>query len=372
MMPFEKLEISAPGKLVLAGEWAILEMGNPGIIAAVDKRVWVRIEPAERISVTIKDFGIEDLRAEFDGKQLKWQRELSEKERTDTQFIKGAIEITLRYLGKWKNFSITSWGEESQIEVNGETKKIGFGSSAASVVATVAALLKFHGQEIGSRKAKDIIYKLATIAHYFIQGKLGSGFDVAASTFGGVFVYKRFDPGWLVEQVESKPIREIVHTKWPGLYIEQLEIPEGLRVAVGWTKSSASTTAMIKQMDGFKTGQPGEYKKIFNSIAELVKELISAWKAGNRKRILELVRQNERLLRELTEKSGVPIETAQLRKLAEIADSMGGAGKLSGAGGGDCGIALCFDSITQKRIVDGWTKAGLWPLDVKIDKNGVG
>jgi phosphomevalonate kinase len=364
------IKVSAPGKLVIAGEWAMLEMGNPGLIAAVDKRLWIKAKPANEISITIKDFGIKDLKADFDGK-LKWKRDLKEKEAIDTQFIKGAIEITLKYLQDLKippkRFRIDSWSD--QIEIGGQ--KIGFGSSAASVVATVAALLKLHGQDIESQKAKELIYKLATIAHYLVQGKLGSGFDVAASTFGGIFVYKRFDPTWLVKQVENRSIKEIVTSQWPGLYIEQLEIPKGLRFLVCWTKSSASTTAMIRQMERFKTSQPSEYNRIYDNIANLVKKLIVAWKRQNKKEILAFIKKNEIFLRELTKKSGVPIETAELKMLSDIAERGGGAGKLSGAGGGDCGIAICFDKSVEKKIVNEWSKAGLLPLNVKIDRNGV-
>ena len=73
--------VSAPGKLFLSGEWAVLEVGNPGIVAAVNKRVHAEVEEADSISVSIGDFGIKDLGAKFDGKQLSWERELSEKEK---------------------------------------------------------------------------------------------------------------------------------------------------------------------------------------------------------------------------------------------------------------------------------------------------
>ena len=83
--------------------------------------------------------------------------------------------------------------------VGGQPKKAGFGSSAAVVVAAIASVLDFHGYKAG----KDEIFKLATIAHYSAQGKIGSGFDVAASVYGGVFVYSRFDPEWLVKRMET-------------------------------------------------------------------------------------------------------------------------------------------------------------------------
>ena len=364
------IKVSAPGKLFLSGEWAILNIGSPGIVAAVDKRVHAQIEPAEKgISVTIDDFGIKDL--EF----LSWE-DLSSGSRGDeqkeTKFLKASITTALRFLKEkgiaFKPFKIRTWGDQSQIEIAGEVKKVGFGSSAASVVAVTKAVLDFHGFQA----SKEQVYKLSVITHYFAQGKVGSAFDVAASVYGGVFLYKRFDPNWLVQQMESgKPLQEIVSDKWPEFEVEQLEIPEGFELLVGWTKESASTSAMVKQLNEWGKQNPEEHKKGYEAITDLVRELLPEWKAKNKERILELVSRNESLLRELGEKSGVGIETLELRKLSEIANSCGGAGKLSGAGGGDCGIGISFDSQTSEKIRHGWKEAGLYLIDAKVSREGV-
>ena len=365
------MKISAPGKLFIAGEWAVLDVGNPGIVAAVNKRVWVEIEEHPRILVSVEDFGIQEVEGVFDGKNLEWKNAKPEEE-DRLIFIKAAIEAALGFLKEWKPFRIRSWGELSQVEVNGEKKKIGFGSSAASVVATVAGLLALNGWDIQTRETKDIIYKLSAIAHYFAQGKIGSGFDVAASTYGGIFVYRRFDPDWLIEQFDAgKDIQDIVKSEWPGFEVTPLEIPEGFDLLVGWTGKSASTTILVKQVNEWAKEKPEEKKRIYKNIADLVEELIRVWKEQNRERILELIRKNEDYLRELGERSGVFIETPELRKLSDTANSLGGAGKLSGAGGGDCGIAVCFDPEVSEKIKKKWEDEGIWVLDVSLDRDGV-
>ena len=365
------MKISAPSKLFIAGEWAVLDAGNPGIVAAVNKRVWVEIEEGSKITVSVKDFNIYGVEGEFNGKELKWLNAKPE-ENEKLVFMKAAIESVLKFLEEWKAFRITSWGELSQIDVERKKKKIGFGSSAASVVATIAGILALHGWDIKNRKVKDIIYKLSAVAHYFAQGRIGSGFDIAASTYGGVFVYKRFDSEWLIKQFEEgKSIREIVSLEWPGLGIERLNIPEGFELLVGWTGESASTTFMIKKLNEWTRKYSEEKERIYKQIAELVKNLIEAWKTGKKERILELIRKNEDYLRELGEKSGIPIETPELRKLSEIANKNGGAGKLSGAGGGDCGIAVVFDSEISEKIKKEWEENGIQVLDVSLDLNGV-
>lgn len=364
------IKTSAPGKLFLSGEWAILELGNPGIVAAVNKRVFVDIDKSKEIEISVDDFGIKGVKASFDGK-LSFKNATKEQE-DRLVFMKGAIETTLKYLGTWKSFSIHSWGEMSSAIVGGQQKKIGFGSSAAAVVSTVGAILAFHGKDLEKRETKDLVYKLSTIAHYFAQGKVGSAFDVAASTYGGIFIYKRFDPKWLVGQMESgKTVKQVADLQWPGFLAEQLKIPDGFRLLVAWTKESASTVNLVKLMDEFKNSNPREYKRLYDSIASLVSDSIPAWKMADIKKIMQNLNRNEIILRELGQKSNLPIETGDLKKLSEIAQKNGAAGKLSGAGGGDCGIAVCFDTKTAAKINEEWKKAGLYPIDATIDYMGV-
>ncbi|MEM4363739.1 MAG: phosphomevalonate kinase, partial [Candidatus Diapherotrites archaeon] len=76
-------------------------------------------------------------------------------------------------------------------------------------------------------------------------------------------------------------------------------------------------------------------------------------------------------LKNLGELSGTNLETEELRKIAEIAEKNGGAGKFSGAGGGDCGIAICFDKKAMEKIKEEFRKEGIQPISFEIDKEGV-
>lgn len=378
------IKVSAPGKLVLAGEWAVLEVRNPAIVASVNKRVFVEIEGVkEGIYITIQDFGIKGLKADFDKNELKFERRRDKK---DTRFMKAAIETVLLYLGNSKPFKIRSW-DETHVEINGELKKVGLGSSAASVVATIGCLLRFNHQDINSIGAKEKIYKLAAIAHYFAQGKelipprkgrrgIGSGVDVAASTYGGIFVYQRFDPEWLVKKIESgTSIKEIVEQDWPFLKVKSLKMLQDFNLLVAWTSDAAGTSKLLeleREWTERNEKNKEEHKKLFEQISTLVRELIKAWRNENEERIMKLVRKNEVYLRELGEKSGVNIESPNLRILCKTADKCGAAGKLSGAGGGDCGIAFCFNKEIEEKVKEEWKKTGfLKPLEVNIDFSGV-
>lgn len=368
------IHYSAPGKLFISGEWAILETGNQGLVAAVDNRVHVFIEDLagyDGISVTAEEFGIHDARAKYLDSKIMFMN-IDDKAKETLKLLGEAISVSLRYLSengiKFRPFKITTSSKDTQIEVNGELKKIGFGSSAAVVVAAVASVLDFFGH----RPTKEEIYKLSTVAHYFAQGKVGSAFDVAASTYGGLFIYSRFDPDWLTKKVEAgEKLSSIIKEKWPGLIIEELSIPGNFRLLVGWTKESASTSAMIKQMNEFKKSRPDLYDKLMSDIARCASSTISAWKDEDFDNVLIELQNNHRRLAQLSKESAINIETPELRILAEKASECGAAGKLSGAGGGDCGIAVCFDGETADNVIRKWREAGLHPLDVTIDKDGI-
>lgn len=367
------MKVSAPGKLFIAGEWAILEPKNFGIVAAINKRIFVKISPIrnaipngarkspdKNIYITLKDFGLNNLKVNFSKGELKFFKKLTKKERKIIVFSKTAIETSLRYLENWKPFQIKIWGKE--------TKKIGFGFSAASTVAVVAALLAFHKKNF----KKEELFKLSALSHYLAQGKIGSGFDIAASTFGGIFVYRRFNPVWLKNQIErEKDIRKIIKKPWRNFYFKKLNLPENLQLLIGWTGKSALTPELIKMARKWKEKNQSEYKRLISGIGKLVKELINAWRLGKKEKILDLIKKNEIYLRELGEKSGVDIETKKLRKLAEVAEKFGGAGKLSGSGGGDCGIAITFDKKTGNRIKKEWGKNNILPINTKINFSGV-
>ena len=78
------------------------------------------------------------------------------------------------------------------------------------------------------------------------------------------------------------------------------------------------------------------------------------------------IEENRRLLSDLSRTSGITIETPQLRRLAEIAQEHGAVAKSSGAGGGDCGIALCPPETDTAAMCAAWEKAGIRPLDLSV------
>lgn len=371
------LTVSAPGKIMLSGEWSVLELGIPCIVFAVDKRVTVKIEEAEGMKVSAPDLAVNDVGLVFDGKKIEFKEEVSDEVKEKLAFARSAVEIVQRYLhesGKeLGGFALSTHSDISAVEMgDGSIQKVGFGSSAATVVAIAGALMKLSGEEISSLEAKEKIYKLGCAAHYFAQGKVGSAFDVAASTYGGAIVYKKFDAAWLVQEIESgKSVKGIVEEKWKDFMAKPIALPEDMRITLGYTGKGASTKELVIKMKEFKKNDEKKYWEIMNGLKSVTEGLIAAIEANDKEKIFELIKENRKLLKELNDESGNNLETDLLAKLADVAERNGAAGKFCGAGGGDCGIAVSFDAETEEKIKKEWEAEGLHLLDASISEKGV-
>ena len=91
---------------------------------------------------------------------------------------------------------------------------------------------------------------------------------------------------------------------------------------------------------------------------------MSAFDDDDAQAALKTIRAARALLQRLGETSGSLIETATLHQLCEIAEAHGAAAKPSGAGGGDCGIAMAHSHTDAQTILTGWEAAGIRPLDL--------
>ena len=137
---------SAPGKLVLSGEYVVLD-GAPAISVAVDRRARVTVQDS-------KDGGCHLTTPGFPGEQR--------------------FRIVDAVFGRRPACDIDL---DTRAFSDGD-RKIGLGSSAALTVALVAAMAR----------SEDVFVK-ALLAHSELQGGFGSGVDVASAVHGGLIEY---------------------------------------------------------------------------------------------------------------------------------------------------------------------------------------
>ncbi|MBI4044527.1 MAG: phosphomevalonate kinase [Candidatus Diapherotrites archaeon] len=360
------IEVTAPGKLMLSGEWSVLEMGNPAIVLAVDKKAKAKISQNESIIVTAEQVGVKNAKAVFDSEKIVFLG-LTPNQEKGMVFVKTGMETALRYLTEKKAEIKGFHLETDSAELHERGEKLGFGSSAAITTAVVSAVLLHHG----IKPESDELFKLSTLAHYFAQGKIGSGFDVAASVLGGALFYTRFDPGQ-IEHLALKPVTQAVAENWPGLGMKRITLPKNIFFLAINTGEKADTRELVTKMKTFRAEKKHDYFRIINAVGETTISLAQALENNQEEKIISLVKKNRLLLKELGEKSGIKLETTKLTKIIEEAEILGCAAKFSGAGGGDNAIAVGFGEEKKQELLNAFKNKGFRAIETSISKNGVG
>ena len=364
---------SAPGKLYIAGEYAVVEPGHQAVLVAVDRFITVRITQAEdggsagptgHISSTL-----------YEAQSLTWYRRPEDGVvMVDKQFddyVVSAIRMVEQMVreagGPLRYFDLDV---SSELD-DGCGRKLGLGSSSAVTVATVRAVARFYGLVLDDMA----VYKLALLATDAVQ-PIGSGGDIAASSFTGWVAYTSPARAWL-HQVSGAPgtgnspggsagLSELVRMDWPLLSIRRLPAP-GLRLSVGWTGSPASTPRLVADVQAHTRGaQDAAYTAFLRESEACLSALTLALREDDGGEIGLRIQEGRRLLSGLSRTSGITIETPQLRRLVEIAQEHGAVAKSSGAGGGDCGIALCPPGTDMAAMHAAWESAGIQPLDLRV------
>ena len=355
----KELTIKTPGKLMVAGEFAVLEPYQKLIVMAIDRFVFTTISTSETNMVHLPNFNLQHLAWQWvDGKIVFEEKD----ERI--AFIQAAIETTYTYLQEQDvnvaPFTITV---QSELDNQASGEKYGLGSSAAVVTSVVQAMLSHCLQ---SSPNKDLIFKLAAIAHVRTQGN-GSGADIAASTYGGVLEYASFQAEWLLKEIKESPsIDALIEKKWLYLSIKKSAFPSDLDISVGWTGKPASTKSLVNDILALKISAPNDYETFIQHSREAVTKIVYGMEENDIALFLAGISENRLALARLGESADVPIETEKLAELSDIAEQFGGAGKLSGAGGGDCGLAFVEEEVNVPAMHKAWITANIEPLDIHI------
>lgn len=359
----EAITIRTPGKLMVAGEFAVLERNETLLVMAVNKYVETSIKRADENSVTLIDFQLENIRWHEERGKLVFHH-------ADPRlaFVKKAMEVTLTYM-KRHDVAPTPFtlSIKSDLDDAVTGAKYGLGSSAAVVTSVVHALLAAFLPE---KTNDEIIFKLASLAHIIVQGN-GSGADIAASTYGGLLRYTSFQADWLLEKLKPyDDVTELVDETWDYLTIERVQFPSNIHVCVGWSGAPASTKNLVAEILQLKKTNRSAYDTFIHASRRAVQTIVTALENDDVTQFFTGIRKNRRALAILGQHAGVQLETEKLRFLSDSAEQLSGAGKFSGAGGGDCGLAFLPEEIPCTKLMTTWKEARIQPLDIVVDSDG--
>lgn len=350
------VSVKVPGKLYLAGEYAVVEPGTPAIIVAVDRFVHLKITSATATGTIYSH--------QYQTVPVKWHRtahrQIQLEDDVHLEFVLEAIRLTERYAEECgRQLQFFNLEIDSDLDSD-DGKKFGLGSSAAVTVGVVKTIAAFYHFNLTALE----IYKIAALAHYNVQGN-GSLGDIAASAFTGWIAYYSPDRNWLLNQPQ-KPLKPLIETDWPELRIQPLPAPSSTALIVGWTGAPASTKHLVAEV---KRRSHLKYDTFVIQSAQCVEDLIQAIKEDDFEKITAAITHNRQLLNELSEISHVELETSRLKQLIKIVTRFGGSGKMSGAGGGDCGIGFIKHGSNHQQIFEQWNQAQILPLQLSTYTN---
>lgn len=328
------IETQAPGKLFIAGEYAVVEAGEPAVLVSVDRMLHVRL--------TRRDTPVE--------------REASEHV---LAAIRAIDELRLHHGLPERHFEIEI---ESELE-DEHGRKFGLGSSAAVTVAVVEALDRLYGLDLDRVE----LFKVALLATIEVSPR-ASGGDLAASAFGGWILYRSPDRDVLRAHRAAHGIASaLICDAWQRCEMRNLPAPRGLELLVGWTGSPASTRQLVDDVSPRQSAPPLDQPAFLAASRECVDTLAGALeRADGGADVLRMIRQARGLLERLSDARGTVIETGLLRDLCDIAAHHGAAAKPSGAGGGDCGIALAPSGSDIQGILREWEHRGICHLQLGV------
>ncbi|MCZ6585057.1 MAG: hypothetical protein O6930_03475 [Gammaproteobacteria bacterium] len=294
---------TAPGKLVVLGEYAVLT-GAPALVLAVDRHCRAALGPSENEYCHLRIYAPEPEETSFPPGSLS-----------------GMALIDL-VTGADAAGSALAWrgSVDSSRFFDGQTK-LGIGSSAAALTVWAAAWSVYTGKDNITRDVAGLESLIGL--HRAFQDGSGSGLDVAASLFGGTIIYR------LVPE--------------SGPSVGSVQLPNSVGFTSVFTGRSASTRDLVAAYGDWRTARPTEAAEQLQLLGRIAEDGCAAVHQNDADELLTAVTAYGRRLEILGQKFGVEIVTAEHSEIAGYAKRFGVVYKVSGAGGGDLGIALSTD-----------------------------
>lgn len=251
--------------------------------------------------------------------------------------------------------------------------KTGLGSSAALVTSLTASLLTHYLPadvfDVESTAGQKTLHNLAQAAHCAAQGKIGSGFDVAAAVYGSS-LYRRFSPETLGSLPEpgapgfsEKLVQLVDESEWDvEVQKEGLAIPAGIGLRMCDVDCGSESVGMAKKVLAWKAADADRALPLWAELQRRNDTLAKSLRDGQVDDLPKKLNDVRELIREMGKLSDVPIEPESQTELLDAASGVDGVygGVVPGAGGYDAVVLVMKnDDATAKRVEDflvGWSK----------------
>lgn len=341
-----RIEARSPGKMILIGEYAVLE-GATALVAAVDRTATVSLNGnvTGKFSLTAPNLDIE--KAEFlPGREGNPRFLIQESAPSQTKLR--FFDTVFSHV--WKQFrKDSSEGIDVCIDTSAfflsDGIKLGLGSSAALTCALTAGLNAWFDNELSQR----MLFEKALNMHYTAQGHMGSGIDIAAGVFGGILAYRKIEP--FPEITGLKHHKEII-------------------ILPVWSGQSASTIKMVERVTDFKSRDPDRYNSVIKRMTDSSEKAVKFWSSLRIDGFLAQIDQYADLMTELGVLSRTPIVSVKHERIGKIIRKYQGVYKPSGAGGGDLGLAFWAARDAAPDLLMKLVSEGVTPIKLSFGSKG--
>ena len=287
----------APGKLFLCGEYAVLE-GAPAILLAMPQQAEVNIRLVDDGELTL----VSDTR-----RVCSLPQALGETPLVDSVMASlSAKELAPDMLEYYAAGRLSMALDTSSFHRQGQ--KLGLGSSAALTVALIKALTGLS--------APAALIPLASDAHRRLQGGYGSGADIALSVLGQDIIFRQ-------------------HQAPTPVFL-----PADIHILYIWTGQAASSQEYLSRLEAWHQTWPRNYQVIINALCLSAEQAAQHLCQQDTQALLSALGAYDRLLEGLSCMSELHFYNPAHIAMRKQVESAGCIYKLSGAGGGDFGLAL--------------------------------
>lgn len=330
--------LSAPGKLFLSGEYAVLWGGTARLVATAPRaQALVRGREDRLVEVALAHGR---LTGDATPAGVRWHAPVDD----DFKFVATTLDLALRATGReGPGFSVAF---EASPLVNGQ--KLGLGSSARATVLAAEAARVALGASFDA-------LKLALVAHADAQGGKGSGGDVASSFAGGLLRYRRFETTGLLAASRRGGLQMALEQSSP-VEAARLGAPT-LPLAWIFSGTSASTTGLVRAVESRLT--PAERARFVERSDAASDELERAILRGDFPNAEAATESLQTLLDELRE-----AKSDALERLRGLAKTFGCVAKQSGAGGGDGAIVIASSLEARRQLLEAAKARGFVAFEV--------
>ena len=319
----------APGKVVALGEYAVLD-GAPAVVLALDRYVEAAIGPSPDGACRLTTRAAEVVERQFAPGEASGAPLID--------LVTAAVDPPLAWVATI----------DSQALFSGSSK-LGLGSSAAVLCAWAGAFGAF-ARSSGVPVPQPQVAELIALHRQF-QGGKGSGLDVAASCSGGAITFSLAPSG--VPQIGS------------------VRLPNSVGFAGIFAGRSASTPGLVAHYRAWRRARPREAAARVGGLTALAEAGVQALRSGDAAAWLEAFAAYGRGLQDLGDAIGAEIVTAEHREIDAEARRHGIAYKVSGAGGGDLGLACADDSGRLEAFRKSVGDRGFRVINVSLAEHGL-